>query len=76
MTLKDLAKEGWIISTSVKDSELTQDQIDELVYRTWGWASKLRVKNIQENPYLIERVNSINFDEVFEMCKQRQCHSS
>ena len=70
MLAKELGKEGWIdCSYCDDDEEISQDEIDEHVFQTWGWAMKFNVKKLKENEYLKKRVAETDFSEVF---KKRQ----
>lgn len=67
ITLRDLVNEGWInfAYETELDIVLKQEEIDELVFNTWGWALKLNVKKLKKNKELIKRVNSTDFYKVF-----------
>ena len=67
MLSKELAKEGWLnCEYCDDDEEISQDEIDELVFHTWGMAMKLNVKKLKENKYLKKRVAETDFREVFK----------
>ena len=75
MRSKDLEKEGWI-KVGFFNRNISQDEIDELVFDTWGWANKLNVKKLKENKYLLKRVKDTNFKEVFDKKQKRIQNSS
>ncbi len=73
MKLRDLFNEGWITAydETQLDKILSQEEIDELVFHTWGWAIKLNVKKLKNNKELVKRVNSTDFSKVFDKMQER-----
>ena len=72
MLVKELEKEGWLnCEYCDADEEISQDEIDELVFHTWGWAMKLKVKKLIENEYLKKRVDETDFKEVLKKRQER-----
>ena len=71
MLVKELEKDGWINCEYCDDEEISQDEIDELVFHVWGWAMKLNVKKLKENKYLKKRVDETDFIKVFKKRQER-----
>ena len=78
MRLRDLFNEGWITAYDEieLDKILSQEEIDELVFHTWGWAMKLNVQKLKNNRELVKRVNATDFSKVFDKMQKRYRKSS
>jgi len=71
--MKELVDEGWIslFDESQLNQEISQAEVDELVFVTWGNANKYNNSKLKNNEKLLNRVNETDFEKVFDKRQER-----